>query len=49
MERENLTKVLPEVNSPFYEDNPKVKEITALVSPITLPHFLDITNNHGHY
>ena len=48
MEWENLTKVLPEVDFPFHEDNMKVKEMTALVSPITLPHF-HIANNYGQY
>ena len=42
-------KVLPAVDFPFHENNLKVKEMTPLVSPITLPHFLDITNNHGQY
>ena len=48
MEWENLTKVLPKVDFPFHEDKPKITEMTTLVSPITLPNFLDITNNHGH-
>ena len=48
MEWENLIKVLPKVDFPFHEDKPKIKEMTTLVSPITLPNFLDITNNHGH-
>ena len=47
MEWENLTKVLPDMDFPFHENNPKVKELTALVSTITFQHFLDITNNHG--
>ena len=49
MEWENPMEVLPKVNFPFHEDNLKVKEMTALVSPITLLHVLDITNNHGQY
>ena len=49
MEWENLAKALPEVDLSFHEDNLKVKEMTALVSPNTLPLFLDITNNHGQY
>ena len=51
MEWENLTKLLLEfeVDLSFHEDNSKVKEMAAQLSPITLPTFLDSTNNHGHY
>ena len=49
MEWEILTEFLPEMDLPFHEDNPKVKEMTSLVSSITLPHFFGIANNHGQY
>ena len=41
MEWKNLKKVLPGVDIPFYEDNPKVKEKTAQVMCPYLPHFFD--------
>ena len=49
MEWEILTEFLPEMDLPLHEDNPKVKEMTSLVSSITLPHFFGIANNHGQY